>query len=184
MAGYYPSCENVIVPHDCDPCAVKESGKIRSVAYIRSDYVDTILADPDDPALWAAGQSDLRVVVIPFVHGEYPEQSEILGQGYGDQSEELLGYDHQLTYFDPNAVNNCDFYNTIKLSRNYHGVFRTATKIYITQVPVLAVPKFPILDDQNSFVEWKVLWKWKYQDFACPYDIPAGIFDVCFIPND
>jgi len=184
MAGYYPSCEEIVVAHDCDPCTDKEYGRIRSAAYIRSDYVDTILADPDNATLWAAGQNDdLKIIVIPKTHGEFIEPSEIVGQGYGDQLDELISYDQSMRYFDPNFINNCDFYNEIKRTRNYHGVFRTSSRIYITQVPVTVIPKMIVADDLGSVVEWNVLWKWRYQDFACPYDVPTGIFDACFIPN-
>lgn len=184
MAGYYPSCENVVVAHNCDPCTEPEFGRLRSAAFVREDYLDTLLADIDNPAVWAAGQNDdLKVIVIPKTHGEVPAATEIVLPGYGDVLEEVISFDRTATFFDPNYVDNCDFYNAMQRARNYHFVYRTSTKLHVTQIPATIIPKAPVADDIGTRVEWNVLVKWRNLDAPCPYPVPEGIFDACYIPE-
>lgn len=146
--------------------------------------MDTILAAVDDPTVWASGQNDdLKVIVIPQTHGEYPAPSEITGPGYGDQVEQIVGFDHQVTFFDPTYSDNCDFWNAMRSARNYHLAYRTSSKIHITQDPVTWIPKAPIADDLGSEVVWNVLAKWRNINTPCAYDVPANIFDSCYEPE-
>lgn len=185
--GYYSeSCDNIIPNHNCDPCAATEYARVRSLAFIKASVYDAIAADPSDPAPWLAAiaAEDNSVIIIPFVNGELQEPAEVLGPGYGDQVEKLLGFDYQLLANDPNYKENCDFYNAIKRSRDYHVAYRTKTQIHISNEPVTIIPKAPIANDLNAEVVWALTIKWRGSDQPCPYDTPEGVFDECFIQGE
>lgn len=182
MAGYYPSCGDVIPAHSCDPCADKEFARVRSAAFIDKSYIATIQADPTNEALWATGINDEVIFVIPETNGEVSEPSEKTGAGYGDQIETLLGYDFSAKFADPNYAENCDFWNAIKRSRNYHFVYRTSSKIHITDVTTTVIPKAPVTNDLNAEVNWSVTVKWSQPDNPCPVDTPEGVFE-CYVPE-
>ncbi len=181
MAGYYPSnCDNVIPPHNCDPCAEREYGRIRSGAYIHKSYYPTLVADVENSQKWIDGINQGLILVIPDTNGELGEPSELTGAGYGDAVEALLGYDFSATFRDPNYKENCDFWNAIKNSRNYHLVYRTSSSVHITDKPVTIIPKAPIADDLQAEVVWVVLNKWRSNNHPCATNTPEGVF-TCFI---
>ena len=184
--GYYSSgCDDIIPAPNCDPCATKEFGRIGSFGFVRSDYIDTILADPSQRALWDAGMAaaDPTVFLFPYAHGELAEPSEQVGSGYGRQVETFLGYDFNATVYDPNYKDNCDFWNAIKRSKNYYFAYFTSSQVHLTPVAVTVIPKAPIADDLTSEVVWKATVKWRHEDHPCPYDAPDGLLDQCFIPS-
>ncbi|SRR6185295_2827500 len=178
MAIYYPSdCEVEIPEHICDPCESFEQGKIRAVAFIKNTFS---FIDPTSPTEWQTGILSHDIIVIPAVIGSFDGGTEVLGPGYGDQSETLIGYDFTSTIRDPNYTSNCTFWNLLKTSRLYKYAYKTGTQIHLTNNPVVVIPKNPVTEDINSFVEWNILIKWKDSDLPCPFDVPPGIFDECF----
>lgn len=178
MAIYYPSdCEVEIPEHICDPCEAFEKGKIRAVAFIKKTFE---FIDPTNPTEWRNGILAHDIIVIPAVIGSFDGGTEVLGPGYGNQSETVLGYDFTSNLRDPNYKSNCTFWNLLKASRNYKYAYKTETQIHLTNNPVTIIPKNPVTEDINSIVEWQALLKWKDSDNPCPFDAPAGIFDECF----
>lgn len=179
MAVYYPdTCDAQVSEHFCDPCEEVELGRIRSVAFIKKTFE---FSDPSSPAEWQAGFASGDIILIPATKGSYDGGSEVLAPGYGDQIERLTGYNHALEYQDPNYRGNCDFYRTIKASRQYKFAYRTETQIHIVDATVQAIPKNPVQDDPNSEVVWSVSVRWSDKNPPCPYDVPPGIFDQCTV---
>jgi hypothetical protein len=174
-AVYYPSgCASTVPDHYCNPCETPEHGRVRSVAFIASDFEFT---DPSDPTEWQQGVADKKIILIPETNGSFDGGSEVETPGYGDQQTKLVGYNFQLTYNDPNYKLNADFYNAIKLSRSFRMAYRTETLVHLTQNTVSVVPKNPVAEDLTSEVVWNVLVKWSEGDLPIPYDVPAGIFN-------
>lgn len=177
MAVYYPSdCEVEIPDHICDPCEETEKGRIGSVAFVKTtfDFIDIT-----NPTEWQAGINSRDILVIPEVLGSFDGGSEVLGPGYGRQSEKFIAYDFTANFKDPNYKSNCTFYNLIKNSRIWRFAFKSETQIHLTNNPVVIIPKNPITEELNSDVVYDVLVKWKDKDLPCPFDEPAGIFE-CF----
>lgn len=181
MWGYYPnSCAEEVPEHVCDPCEPKEFGKIRSFGFIDKSFAFEN-DDKTNASEWLRGITEGLIKLVPNAHGELPEPTENLLPGYGDTEEELVNYSFVANVYDPNYSSNCDFYNKIKKARNnYYFVYRTSSKLHITEVPVLIIPKTQIQDDQKTLVDWKAVVKWTAADFPCPIEIPEGIFDACF----
>ena len=178
MAVYYPSdCDVEIPEHICDPCETFEKGKIRAIGFIKKTFE---FIDPTNPTEWQAGINSHDIIIIPAVIGSFDGGSEVLGPGYGDQSESLLGYDFSASIRDPNYKSNCLFWNLLKNSRIYKFFYKTETQGHISDNPVTIIPKNPVTEDINSIVEWLATIKWKASDAPCPFDAPAGIFDQCF----
>lgn len=174
---YYPSgCDTELGDHYCNDCETIEDGRVRSVAYIASDWEFT---DPSSPVEWAAGIAQKKIIIIPKTNGTFDGGSEVEAPGYGDQATRLTGYNFQAVYNDPNYADNATFYNALKRSTNWKFAYRTGSKVHLTTNTVSAVPKNPVADDIASAVVWNVTVKWTEADLPIPYDTPAGIFD-CF----
>lgn len=185
--GYYPvDCEEQIPAHNCDPCNVTELAKIRSIAFIKKDVVDSIKANPSNPVAWnnAVLLNNNSCIVIPFVNGELQDPAEVLLPGYGNQSERLVAYDFIVVFNDPNYKENCDFYNKVKKSPRYYLAYCTETQVHITGKPVTIIPKAPIANDENAEITWNVTCKWREKDHPCPNDIPEDVFDECYIQGE
>ena len=177
MAVYYPSgCDALIPDHICDPCESIETGRLRSVAFIKNTFA---FIDPSNPTEWEAGFASGDIILIPQTKGTFDGGAEVEAPGYGDQSTRLTGYNFQAQYQDPNYRQNCAFYNAIKNSRGYKFAYRTQTQIHISDTTVQVIPKNPVQDDTTSEVVWDVIVKWSGSDLPCPFDAPAGIFDAC-----
>lgn len=177
MAVYYPSnCDDLVPDHICDPCEEVEQGRVRSVAFIKTSFAFT---DPSDPTEWTAGFEAGDIILIPNTAGTFDGGAEVESPGFGDQATRLTGYNFQLQFQDPNYKGNCNFYNTLKNSRQYKAAYRTGTQIHIIDTTVQVIPKNPVTDDINSAVVWDVLVKWSGVDVPCPFDVPPGIFDAC-----
>lgn len=180
--GYYPTtCENVIPEHNCDPCAEREYGRIRSAGFIHKDFVFAN-GDTTNASEWIRGINEKKILVIPETNGELPQPSELTGPGYGDTVETLLGYDFQATIADPNYKENCDFYNALIGNRNYKFFYRTSSQVHITDKTVTIIPKKQIQNDLTSEVVWNVMAKWRSSQFPCPFNTPEDVF-TCYYPN-
>lgn len=175
---YYPADCTSSLTHNCDPCEADELGRIRAVAFIKKDYV---FADPTNPVEWTAAINAGSVIIIPKTNGSYDGGTPKEGPGYGDAESIYIGSAFVLKYKDPNYKSNCAFYNGLKRSRNYKVAFLTETQIHITAKACTVLPKNPVADSLDTKVEWDVEVKWIDKDFACPYNIPAGIFANCFL---
>lgn len=177
-SGYYPTtCDNVIPPHNCDPCLPKEYGRVRAVAFIKNTFDFT---NPEDANEWSAGIASGDIVLIPAVHGALADPSEKEGVGYGDTVSTVLGFDFAVTYYDPNYKENCDFYNALKNSQDWKFMYKSKTLAHLTDVTVTVVPKAPIADELTAEVVWVVMVKWSTENHACPFIFPADQLD-CFI---
>ena len=176
---YLTSCESEVGEHTCDPCEDTEYGKVRSVALIHESFA---FADDDytDVSEWQRGQQEGKIIVIPKTDGEYPEPSEKEGKGYGDEQSRIVGYDHTLTYGDPNFATNRDFYNSLIGRGGYKIAFRTKTKVHIVETSVTLAPKYKVENDNNSEVAWTVTCKWQGK-LPLLIDTPEGIFDDCYV---
>lgn len=177
MSVYYPAgCDALIPDHVCDPCETIEQGRVRSVAFIKKDFVFT---DPSSPTQWRTGFLADKIIIIPQTKGTFDGGAEVEGPGYGDQSTRLTGYNFSANFEDPNYKKNCGFYNNLKNSREWRFAYRTGSQIHITDTVVQVIPKNPVADDLNSEVVWNVIVKWSDNDLPCPFDVPPGTFDAC-----
>lgn len=174
---YYPNgCEAEIGDHYCNNCDAAEHARVRSAAFIASDFAFT---DPTSPVEWRAGILAKKIIIIPEVNGTFDGGSEVEGPGYGDQVSKLTGYDFQAVYNDPNYKFNADFYNSLKRSRNWRFAYRTETQTHLTENTVTVIPKNPVTENLTDEVVWNVTVKWSETDLPVPFDTPVGIF-TCF----
>lgn len=182
--GYYPTlCDDLIPAHNCDPCAEREYGRIRSAGFIHKDF-EFADGDTTNASEWTRGIDEKMIYVIPETNGEMPEPAEKVGPGYGETTETLLGYDFSAKFMDPNYSENVDFYNALIGNRNYKFFYRTSSKVHITQKTVTIIPKTQIQNDLTSEVVWGTQVKWMHSLFPVPFATPEGIFDSCYIPEE
>lgn len=175
---YYPEgCDTAVPPHHCDPCAPIEHGRVRSVAFIKQSFEFT---DPTDPNEWTTGIENGDIVVIPEVLGSFDGGAPVEAPGYGDQETKITGYNFSLLFKDPNYLENADFYNAIKRSRNYKIAYRTETQTHISTNTVTVLPKNPVAEELTSEVVWDVEVKFSQGDLPEPFNTPAGTFAQCF----
>jgi hypothetical protein len=185
MSVYYPDAtcggEEAVPVYNCNPCPDYEYGRVRSVAYIKTDYIATVLANPTSSAVWSTGINAGDIVVIWQTSGSYDGGTQEEIPGFGDVQTANGGVDHVLTYRDPNYKENSDFYNAIRTNSEYTVAYRTSDSIHFSESAVTISPKNPVQDDLKSVVVWEVTVKWSNADSPVAYDIPSGIFDSCSI---
>jgi hypothetical protein len=187
MSIYYPSssCGGGSIPdYYCNPCldsSVIEYGRVRSIALIKNTYINTLLANPTSSAVWSTGINNADIIVIYQTQGSYDGGTTSELTGFGDSVTYNGNTTHILTYKDPFAADNCDFYNAIRNSTDYTIAFRTSTKTWFAEEPVTFTPKNAVADDIASAMAWEVQCKWQNSDSPCGYTTPVGIFDNCYI---
>lgn len=174
---YYPlGCDSEIPDHLCSNCDDIEHGRVRSVAFIKSNFH---FNDPTSPAEWSAGITSKNIIIIPQVNGTFDGGAEQEGDGYGDQQTKLNGFIYTLNFKDPNYKENGDFYDAIKNSRNYTIAWRSETQVHFSGTTVSLIPKNPITAGTTDEVTWDVTAKWSSGNIPKPYDAPLGTFQ-CF----
>lgn len=178
---YYPSgCEENIVAHVCGSCDV-ELSRVRGVALVNQSYYPTLVANLGNQATWDAGINSGEIYVYPETQGEYDGGTPNMGQGYGDTEENLNSYTFNLTFKDPNYINNRNHYNSVKGSRNFHVAFRSETVLAISDVPCTIVPQNPIQNDLKLERTWDVAAKWTSDNFPEEATYSAGLW-TCYVP--
>lgn len=175
MSIYYPGCADVITPPVCSDCPDKESAGIRSIFLEKVSHTFTDITDPTE---WNTAICAEDVYVFPYTRGSL-EIAEQMSAGFGDTQEDLDAYEFTLNVFEPNFSDNCDFWNTIKKSKNFRVGYRTENFIYVSENAALIVPKAPIAEGLNAKVVWNIIFKFTQENIPCPVDIPVGIFDKC-----
>ncbi len=125
MSIYYPSssCGGGSIPdYYCNPCldsSVIEYGRVRSIALIKNTYIATLLANPTSSSVWSTGINNADIIVIYQTQGSYDGGTTAELTGFGDSVTYNGNTTHILTYKDPFAADNCDFYNAIRNSTDY-----------------------------------------------------------------
>ena len=180
MAVYYPdTCDPLIPDHACSNCLDRENGRVRGVFFKKKSYE---FADPTSVAEWEAAVLSGDVIIVPYTHGDFDGGTPNEGQGYGDQVSTYLNSAYVLNFFDPDLVDNRNFYNEIKKSRNYEVGFRTETVLWFLSGTAVILPKSPVADDLNSEVVWNVQVKATSSDEPSMYEAEDVISEIfqCF----
>lgn len=176
--AYYPSgCDADLQDHVCGSCGI-ETARVRSAAYINKSFYPTLIADPENSAVWAAGINSGEIIIIPETQGEYDGGAAQMGQGYGSVEEKINAYLFTADVMDPNYAGNRAFYNSIYKSRNFHFAFATESILFISDEPCTVIPSNPVVNDLKAEVVWKAQIKWTSENFPTEHDIPDSVF-VC-----
>lgn len=176
---YYATCTTAVPDHLVDACGEQELGRVRSVAYVRSTYLDALLVDPTDAALWETGILNKDIIIIPATQGSYDGGTPVEVPGYGSQEVALAGYRHVINYKDPDFKLNAEFYNGIKQTREWYIAINTSTQTMLFSQGVATIfPKAPVQDDLNSEVVWDVEVRVSQPDIPVPFDTPPNIFEA------
>lgn len=174
---YYASCAEKLPDHIANSCADSmEHGRVRSVAFVHISYLDDLIVDPEDEALWVAGITEKMIIIIPETTGTYDGGTPVDGPGYGDLETSLAGYRHVVTYKDPNFKANCEFYNVIKHSRSWVPAIRLETQTLLFDKPAVIIPKAPVTEDLNADVVFDVELRISQPDLPCPFNTPPDVF--------
>ena len=174
---YYTVCPETIPDHIANDCAGSlEHGRVRSVGFVHVSYLPTIQADPTDEALWITGIENKQIIIIPETTGTYDGGTPVDGPGFGDLESTIAGYNHVVTYQDPNFKDNAAFYNAIKTSRSWVPAIRLETTTMLFDKPATIVPQAPVTDDVNSVVTFNVELRISQPDIPEPFDTPPGVF--------
>lgn len=178
MSLYYPSCSTPLVSYNCSPCPPSENARVRSIAFVKNTYT---FSDYTSPSEWATAVAASNAIVIWQTQGSYDGGATAEQAGFGDIAFYNGNTTHTVVYKDPNATENIDFYNLGFRTFDYTVVFRTSSKIWVVQAPVVITPKVPVADDLNGVVTVECTVKWVYPALPIPYTTPTGIFSRCYI---
>jgi hypothetical protein len=176
----YNSCEETdVVAHVCGACDDSEAGGISSLAAIHKRYYDTLIANPDDEAVWQTGIANGDIIIIPDTKGSM-SSTPTFKTGVGRTLKKLTGREFKITAEDPNWKNNHVTYNGLQESRSYHVAWFTETQGQISKSPATWTPDEIIEEDIKSERAWKVEAEFSQKQFSIPFDMPQAILD-CFV---
>ena len=154
----YKSCAQTVgaLVHKCDPCDTPELGRVRSLVLIKKGTTITMPLSLEE---WQAAIEAGTIIIIPKTVGSYDGGSPKTGDGYGDESERVLSYDHVLSVKDPNYADNCDFYE-IAEGETWNVAFRSETKLHYVDSACKLSAKAPIEEAVDSRIVWNLEIKW------------------------
>lgn len=172
---YYPGCDEIITDPVCSDCPTKELGSVRSIFLQKVGFE---FSDITSFAEWSDAICNKNVYVFPYTHGSL-EMAEQLSQGFGNVAQDVDSYEFTLNAMEPNYVDNCNFWNDMKRSHQWRVGYRTQSKVHLSDVAALILPKAPIADDLKSKVIWNITFKFIQENIPCPVDMPVGVFEQC-----
>jgi hypothetical protein len=104
------------------------------------------------------------------------------GRGAGKQSTRVLSAKHTVEFIDFNFVPNIErFWNLFKKqATNYQMVLFTSNYAWIvpSEVYLSAMPKVPITDNIETFIEGHVTVTWSYPDLPVAYNVGGTTVDT------
>jgi len=183
MSVYYPygsSCipSGNLPDYACDTCLTREFGRVRSFAFYKDSSPFTDITSSTE---WSTKINARNAIVLWKVKGKYDGMETEELEGYGDSEFDNGSSSHTLVFEDPNAIDNIDFYNELKDTSIYRGVFRTSSKIWDTGTVVNVKVKLIVPDSIKGVVTAEVTVKWASPDIPLPYTTPTSIFNQCYV---
>lgn len=173
MALYYPGCEDSIVDPSLSDCPTKELGDIRGIALVKKTFSFTDISDASE---WSTGIASRDIYVFPYVRGSM-EQAEFEQPGFGDEPTTIDSYDFTVSSFHPDYSDTWSFWNSVNKSKNFKLVYKTQSKVHLTDGSVQINAKAPIAEDKKQAILWNVLFKFTQEFAPQPQDAPDEIFD-------
>lgn len=184
--------EGLPIIHECNPCNDTEGGRVRGMLYIRPSYnlaplIAALKAGTGAATIFEAALSAGNIYIVPETTGTYNGGEPEYGAGYGDESQRLIGRNHELSVTDPSYEGNDEFYTELEKEHWIPG-WRGDKLLHIGTKPASVVATDPIEEGLETDVTWKATINWKAKDRAKIY--PLGelqkYFDGCWVeePTD
>ncbi len=163
--------------HSCSACTDTEMGRIRTLFLIKQGTKITVPLNLEE---WTAAIEAGNIIAIPNVKGSSDGGSAITGDGYGDQTERLLGYDYTLTVSDPAYKDNSEFYQNAE-KETWNVAYCTETLLHYTDQAVSLKATEAIEDGTDSEVVWSLELKFRTKDKPVKTDkSPIATLLRCF----
>ncbi|MFT3680705.1 MAG: hypothetical protein QM791_23785 [Ferruginibacter sp.] len=162
------TCDENVTPRECDPCGDDfELGGVRHGALVREDFE---FSDPRDPAEWQTGIAGGQILMLSKIKGSCNGGEPKVIPGYGDQKEQVIGYDYTATLKDGAYKQNYPFWNTARKSKRWKLAYFTNTLVHITDEVVTIKPKNPVEEGLDSIVEWTADVVWFQKELVSFHD--------------
>jgi len=175
--------------HVCDPCT-RELGRVRGVLLIDPGFnlaslIEKLKSGTSEAVSQAqtafeTGVAEGKIHLISETTGSYTPEAQT-GDGYGDEADRVLGYNHSLAFNDPSYAGNRDFWAAAEKSKFIVG-WRTETLLHFSDKAARIQALDPVETDLNSAVVWQVTatWSSKEKDQLAPLDPLAKYFEGCW----
>lgn len=159
---YYPKCTEDVTAlvHTCDPCNNVERGRIRSLVLI-DPAGDTTMATLEALSLeaWKSAVDAGDIIILPRVIGSFDGGTAVEGDGYGDETSRLIGYNYTLDAKDPSYAANIAFWQAAE-KKTWKLAYRTETLIHFVDVSVKVQAKAPVEEGLDTDVVWNLHFAW------------------------
>lgn len=158
----HKDCDSISLSliHVCEACDDVEMGRIRNIFLIKPG---TKVSIPLDLEEWTSAIEAGNIIAVPGVRGSSDGGSPITGDGYGDATERLLGYDYTLNISDPAYKDNSDFWQSAE-RRKWNMAYCTDTLLHYTDRDVTIKTTEAIEEGADSEVVWNVEAKFRTKD--------------------
>lgn len=159
---YYPKCSQDVTAlvHTCDPCNNVERGRIRSIVLV-DPAGSTSISDLEDMVLddWKSAVDAGDIIILPRVIGSFDGGTAVEGDGYGDESSRLIGWNYTLDAKDPSYASNIEFWQTAE-KKTWKLAYRTETLIHFVDAMVRVQAKAPVEEGLDTDVVWNLHFAW------------------------
>lgn len=135
-----------------------------------------------DAAEWNTKIDAGDVRIIYGITGSFAAGDPEQLTGFGEQEFENGQATNEITWRDPNVIQDNDFYNALPRTNEWVMVFKTENYIWDCH-NVASFKTRPIVTDNiKEVVVYEAIGSYPDDDLPTPYAVPAGIFEPCYIP--
>ena len=132
----------------------------------------------EDAAYWTSelAASPQTHFVIQNTRGEYNGGTPVEEEGFGEESTQITGADHEMMFEVEGLADNRDFWEGANRRKWFMAVVTNGGLLYWVPVPVTLYAKIANPRSIKSGAFWQVSCKWQSYDNPYVYTAPTGIF--------
>jgi hypothetical protein len=158
-------------------CGIERAG-IVALALIETDQ------NPTNANLSSATYWETVLAASPPTHhrilqtrGEYPGGTPTEEEGFGRESTQVTGADHEATLEVEGLLSNRDFWEAVNRKKWKTAFITNGDLVIFVDVPVTVYAKMSNQRNIRGNAFWMVSFKWQSYDNPRVAEIPDGIFD-------
>ena len=171
-------CDSEVSPYTQIDCGIDQAG-IVAAAFLDESTETPTVNDLETEAWWTAllDASPVSSFVVTKTRGEYAGGTPTEEDGFGKESTQITGANHEATLEFEGIEQNREFVEGINRRKFKVALVTNGGKVIFIDAPVTSYFKLNIPRGITTAAFWQGTLKWQEYSNPIVADIPANIFD-------
>lgn len=160
-------CDEDVPDYIQQDCGIERAGIVAAVL-VDKDVTTPSVANLESNSYWTGltGQSPPDAYILLKTRGEYAPPTNTEEEGFGRESVQVTGAEHEISFEVEGLYDNRDFWEGVNRRKWKLGVVTNGDLLYFIDTPVTITGRINNPRDIKAGAFWMVSCKW--QDFSNP----------------